>query len=84
MLLVLRFLPGESVTIDGVSFGIEFSQPSLPRPDRLPVILGAEAVSPLPEVDVCLGVRQRPGSLAIAFRAPREVSIRRIAAEDVL
>jgi hypothetical protein len=84
MCLVIRSVPGESVTIGGVRFTVEFNPPSLSRPDHPATPVGAEMASPLPGVQVRLAARQHPGYLAVAFKAPREVLIIRKVAEDVL
>jgi hypothetical protein len=75
--LVISFSPGESVTIGGVPFDIDWNPPALTRQGHPATALGNDPVSPLPGVQVRLFARQRPGFLAVAFDAPRGVVIRR-------
>jgi hypothetical protein len=37
MSLVVRFLPGESVTVDGMTFAVDFDPPSLLREGHPPI-----------------------------------------------
>ena len=39
MSLVMRFLPGESVTIDGMTFAVDFDPPSLIREGHPPICI---------------------------------------------
>ena len=77
MSLVISFSPGESVTIGGVPFDIDWNPPSLMRQGQPAMPLGDDPANLLPGVQVRLFARQRPGFLAIAFDAPRGVVIRR-------
>jgi hypothetical protein len=83
MSLVIRFSSGESVTIGGVAFSIEWNPPSLVCQGQSAIPLGDDPVSPLPGVQVRLFVRQRPCFLAVAFDAPRGVVILRQASGDI-
>ena len=84
MSLVIRFLPGESVTIDGINFAVEFDPPSLVRDGHRPTPIHPADEPALPGVMVRLAPRQNPGYLAIAFDAPRDIPIIRNVSEDVL
>jgi hypothetical protein len=81
--LVISFSPGESVTIGGVPFDINWNPPSLTRQGHPATPLGSDPVSPLTGVQVRLFARQRPGFLAIAFDAPREVVVLRQASGGI-
>ena len=84
MSFVIRFQPGESVTIDGIKFAVERDPPSLRREGHPPVPIHRDIEAALPEVMVHLACRQHPGYLAVAFDAPHNVLIVRNVAEDVL
>ena len=82
MSLVIRFSSGESVTIGGVKFGIQWYPPSLVGQGQSAIPLGDDPVSPLPGVQVRVFARQHPGFLSLAFDAPRDVPILRRGSGD--
>jgi hypothetical protein len=59
---VIRFLSGESVTISGIEFAVEFEPPSLIRRGHPPIPVSADEAYPFPDVQVCLAPRQHPDS----------------------
>ncbi len=78
MFLIIRFKPGETLSIGGQNFTLDHDRRTLQDGQGRCHHLSDTPISPVPEVHVHVADPQRwPGMLALAFQAPRDVLLLR-------